>query len=100
MPNVYEQARRLHIQSDSNPLDIQESDVALASLNLTHVGSVHPCQVGQGFLRHPKLLPPSSYGLTQSDQNLLLGRGTRYACNHSGSTPYRRRTGHGIYDPL
>lgn len=49
-PCIREEVRGLALDSFGDPQDIEKGDVAFASFNFAHVGSVNLCDIGQGFL--------------------------------------------------
>lgn len=47
---IREEVGRLALDGFGDPQDVEEGDIAFASFNFAHVGSVNLGDIGQGFL--------------------------------------------------
>ena len=66
------QVRHGDIQGDGQPLDVQQRDVALATLDATDVSPMKAGQVAQSFLRNP--LPSADFPESFPKSNLYVGQ--------------------------
>ncbi len=82
-----------------NPGDIQHTDIALAALDLAHVGTVNARGIGQGFLREAALMTDRADSRAKAAQ-LAVSVSVDRLAGHIFLVARRALIGHGIYDPL
>lgn len=87
------------VQRSGDLEDIQDADIALAPLDLTHVGAVNFGCVGQRLLRQARALPSIADSLTQQGQLTLIVSMPRYP-DHKATVGVSLFYDHGIYDPI
>jgi len=88
-----------HPQRLCNPGDIQHTDIALAALDLAHVGTVDARGIGQGFLREAALMADRADRCAKAAQ-LAVSVSVDRLAGHIFLVARRALIGHGIYDPL
>ena len=96
---VDEDGGRGAVQRGGDLEDIQDADIALAPLDLTHVGAVNFGCVGQRLLRQARALPSIADSLTQQGQLTLIVSMPGYS-DHRATVGLSLFYDHGIYDPI